>query len=169
MVIVLTLIASACLLAVMVVYLTHRRAKDLREHAIQIQELGQFPIAAFQNLADPSELQYLQTRLPKGVFERCRRQRSLVLIGYVHLILKNTRVILRCADVAVASSDPAVSEPANDLLNLALQTRLNALKALVLLYAGILIPSVSCNLTATLMGYSVAHEKSFGLSTRILR
>jgi hypothetical protein len=169
MVIVLVLVVSAALLALMVVYLTHRRHLDLRQHAIQVQQLQKFPAAAFMNLSQPSELEYVRLQLAPSVFQQCRRKRARVLIAYVRLILRDTRVILQCADRAAASADASIAEPAHELMNLALQTRLNALKALCLLYLGIFFPSIDPSLASTVQGFHAAHDKSFALSARILR
>jgi hypothetical protein len=169
MAIVLLLIISAVFLAIMVVYLMHRRRVDLREHAIQVQQLKKFPVAAFLNLAQGSEVEYVQANLPGRSLRQWRRKRALVLIAYVHAILRDTRVILRCADRAAASADAAIAEPAREVMDLALETRINALRALMLLYLGILSPSIDCRLDNTVRVFDIAHDKSFALSALILR
>jgi hypothetical protein len=165
----LTFVASGVLLVLLVVYLTYRRGTDLREHAVRMRELGAFPTEAFRNLAKESELQFLRAHLSRMDFERCRCKRSVVLIGYLYLILRNTSVILRCTAQAAASGDPEVSKAARNVTDLAFRTRLNALKALILLSIGVLIPTVRCDLAGTLVGYNLTQTESFDLSARILQ
>jgi hypothetical protein len=156
-------------LIILVAYLTRRRSVGLRQHALLVREIERFPILAFQNLVAGRELNYLQSHLAREDSLRCRRKRTLALISYVYLLLGNTRVMLRCVHAAAQSADPVLARSARNLLDVALQTRLNAMKALVVLSAALVFPNVHCDLEKILADYRATYDRSVGLSTAILQ
>jgi hypothetical protein len=165
----LALIVSAACLIVLVAYLTRRRSVGLRQHALQVREIDRFPMNAFQNLVDGRELQFLKTHLSRENFLRCQRKRTRALISYVYLLLGNTRVMLRCVHAAAQSTDPVLAQSARNLLDVALKTRLNAMKALAVLSVALVFPNVSCDLERILADYRATYDRSVGLSSAILQ
>ena len=169
MAILLALIISAAFLIVLVAYVTRNRSIGLRQHAIQVQEIERYPIVAFQNLVNGRERSYLESHLSRHDFLRCQRKRTLALISYVYLLLGNTRVILRCVHAAAQSADPVLAHSARSLLDVALQTRLNAMKALAVLSIALVFPSIDCDLQKILADYRATYDRSVGLSAAILQ
>jgi hypothetical protein len=106
--------------------------------ANQIQPLD---IEAFRNLADPAEDAYLRRRLPVAEFRMVRRARLRALAAYVQTAGKNAAVLVCIGQNALASSDVATAEAAQQLVNQALLLRRNAALALLRIYVAMAWPN----------------------------
>jgi len=97
-------------------------------------------LAAFRNLIDPAEEDYLRKQLPAGKFRALQRERMRAALEYVRRTAYNGAILLRVGGAARRDPNPEVAAAARALVNDALQLRLNAMRATVVLYGRIAIP-----------------------------
>jgi hypothetical protein len=98
-------------------------------------------VQAFRNLINPAEDEYLRRRLPPGTFRVVRRERLLAMAAYVRVAAENATVLVRVGQVALAGSDPRVTEAAHKLVNDALLLRRNSILALARIYLALAWPN----------------------------
>jgi len=120
-------------------------------------------VAAFRNLIDPSEEDYLRANLSRGDFRSIRRERLLAAIEYLRCVSANAAVLVRLGEAARRSENPEIAKAAQDLVNSALILRLNVLAAEAKLYANILIPGLRLSPGTIASSY----EKLTGTVTRL--
>lgn len=97
-------------------------------------------IAAFRNLIDPAEDEYLRRRLPSAQFRRVRRARLRALAAYVHVAGSNAAVLVRVGEAALASGDLRFAGAARELVNDALLLRRNTTVILGRIYLALAWP-----------------------------
>lgn len=121
-------------------------------------------LAAFRNLIDDSEEEYLRVRLPRREFRRLQRERMRATLEYVQRVALNAAILLRLGESARTSPDPAVAQAAQELANRALRLRLHALLAEAKLRAGLLLPGARLSSAAVLDRYQRLTEAVARLS-----
>jgi hypothetical protein len=104
------------------------------------KQLCPVDIEAFRNLIDPKEEQYLREKLEPAEFRRVQRQRLGAAVEYIHGASRNAGVLLHMADVARQSTDPAIVQSAEELIERATRLRLYAYRAIPRLYLAIAFP-----------------------------
>ncbi len=136
----LILVAAALLLAALLL-------RAARGHAQRVRELPQLEgltrpvdLAAFRNLIDPAEEDYLREHLPAGKFRAIQRQRMRAALEYVRRTAYNGAILLRVGEAARRNPNPEVAAAARELVNNALRLRVNAMLATVVLYGRIVMP-----------------------------
>ena len=87
--------------------------------------------AAFRNLTDPGEEEYLRRNLSSRNFRVVQRARLGAAAAYVRLAAANAAVLLRLAEAARESSDAAVAEAGAALSQQALRLRMLSLMTLL--------------------------------------
>jgi len=97
-------------------------------------------IQAFQNLTSPEEEEFLRASLPPVEFHRIHRERQRAAIEYVSCAASNAAVLLRLAQAARQSGDPAAVQAAEKLIANAIRLRVYALQAVAQLYIGMFLP-----------------------------
>ena len=97
-------------------------------------------IAAFRNLMDPGEEEFLRTHLAPAEFRRVQRERLRAGVEYVSCAAQNAAILMRLADAGRHSADPATVEAAQKLVDNAIRLRLYALHAIPRLYLGMVLP-----------------------------
>lgn len=97
-------------------------------------------IEAFRKLIDPEEEDYLRRHLPPADFRRIQRERLRSAAEYISCAAHNAGVLLQLAETARQSSDPAVAEMAEKLVDEAIRLRLYAIQAIPRLYVAWLLP-----------------------------
>jgi len=97
-------------------------------------------LAAFRNLIDPAEEDYLRENLPTGEFHSLQRERLRAALEYVRRTAYNGAVLLRVGEAARRDPNPEVAAAARTLVNDALRLRMNAMLAMVVLYGRIAMP-----------------------------
>jgi hypothetical protein len=97
-------------------------------------------VEAFRNLVDPDEEEFLRVNLPPTEFRRIQRERLRAAVEYVSCAAQNAAILLRLADAGRRSSDPAIAEAAEKLVENAIRLRLYALHAIPRLYLGMVFP-----------------------------
>ena len=69
-------------------------------------------VDAFRNLIDPAEEEYLRLRLSHSDFRKIHRERLRAAVDYVSGAAHNAALLVRLAEVARSSSDPATAAAA---------------------------------------------------------
>jgi hypothetical protein len=115
-------------------------------------QLEPIDVAAFRNLIDPAEDEYLRRHLSAAQFRVTQRSRLTARAAYVRVASKNAAVLIRMGQTALAASDAGahnaranndVREAALRLVNDAWRLRCNAALALLRIYADWAWPSRS--------------------------
>ena len=112
-------------------------------------QLEPIDVAAFRNLIDPAEDEYLRRHLSAAQFRKTQRARLRARAAYVRVASRNAAVLIRMGQVALATSnastanDVRIREAALRLVNEALLLRRNALFALLRIYADMAWPNRS--------------------------
>jgi hypothetical protein len=142
-----TLVAVVAVIAILFLYWNFRRerilVRNLEDLAGQTQPVD---FAAFSNLLDTSQGQFLKQRLSSSDYRRIRRARLLATLEYVKRLAHNAQVLMRLGEAARSSSDPQVATAAQALVNNALRMRLLAMSAIVKLYGELWVPQFSTQL-----------------------
>lgn len=115
----------------------HRPVPDLSALEACTQPVD---LAAFRNLIDPAEEDYLRQHLAAAEFRTIQRQRMRAALEYVRRTAYNAAVLLRVGEAASRSRNPEVAAAARALVNDALRLRMNAMLAMVVLYGRIVMP-----------------------------
>ncbi|MCI0353847.1 MAG: hypothetical protein L0099_02235 [Acidobacteria bacterium] len=116
-------------------------------------------LAAFRNLMDPDEQDYLRAHVSDADFRRLERQRLRAARVYVRRAAQNAAVLVRLGEAARASADPKVARAAQELVNSALQLRLNALLAECQLLIRMALPVGRPRAAGLLESYEVLIER----------
>lgn len=98
-------------------------------------------LAAFRNLVDPAEDEFLRAHLSPGVFRRVQRERLRAAIVYVERSAANAAVLLRIGE-ALAREDAESAATGREIANAALRLRVYALMVLAILHARVWFPSL---------------------------
>ena len=118
----------------------HSTAGNLDQLASQLRSVD---VDAFRNLIDHREQDYLRERLPASEFRGIQRERMLAAVEYVRAAASNAAILIRLAEAARQTSDPAVAQAADKLLDNAIRLRLYAFRVIPRLYLGTLMPGIS--------------------------
>lgn len=105
--------------------------------------LVQVDLAAFRNLIDPSQDEFLRGRLSPGEFRSLKRKRCRAALDYVSGTSHNAALLLRLGEAARRSPDVTVAAAGEQLVNAALSTRIYSLMAISELYLEVLLPGFS--------------------------
>jgi hypothetical protein len=100
-------------------------------------------LAAFQNLIDPREQEFLRLNLSKECYRRIQQDRVLISIEYLRCAAHNAALLIRVGEALRDSPEPAIRESAMQLVNSAMWLRLFALAAIVKLRFNIFFPGLS--------------------------
>ena len=110
-------------------------------------QLEPIDVAAFRNLIDPAEDEYLRRHLSAAQFRVTQRARLRARAAYVRVVGRNAAVLIRMGQTALATSDARarndIREAALRLVNEAALVRRNALFALLRIYADMAWPNRS--------------------------
>ena len=121
-------------------------------------------LAAFSNLMDPSEREFLRARVSAGDFRRLERQRLRAARVYVRRAAHNAAVLVRLGEAARASADPEVAMAAQELVNSALRLRLYTLLAEFQILVRMALPATRLPGAGILEDYQVLVERVTRLS-----
>jgi hypothetical protein len=99
-------------------------------------------LAAFQNLIDPAETQFLRTNLGYAQFCILQHQRMLAATEYVQRIAHNAGVLLQLGQLARLNPDPEVATAAQAMVERAAHVRMISMLALCKLYALSVVPAL---------------------------
>jgi hypothetical protein len=105
-----------------------------------IDQIRSVDLRAFRNLVDPEEEDYLRRHLPPVDFRRIQRERLRAAVEYVRCAAFNAAVLMRFAEAASHSPDPATAQAAGKLIDNAIRLRSYAFQAVPKLYLAMLFP-----------------------------
>jgi hypothetical protein len=97
-------------------------------------------VEAFRNLINPAEDDFLRSRLSSHQFRVVRRARLRAAASYVRVAGRNSAVLIRIGEAALAGGDPRTAEAARQLVGDAILLRRNAALALVRIYVALAWP-----------------------------
>ena len=147
------LVIVAVLALIFILRFTVSRSLQVSEGASLAGKIQPIDVAAFRNLINPAEDDYLRRRLPASEFRVVRRQRLHAMAAYVQTAGRNAAVLVRMGQSALAAANPQTSEAARQLVDNALLLRRNAAFALVRIYVALAWPNSGLAATPILHGY----------------
>jgi len=147
------LVIVAVLALIFILRFTVSRSLQVSEGASLAGKIQPIDVAAFRNLINPAEDDYLRRRLSASEFRVVRRQRLHAMAAYVQTAGRNAAVLVRMGQSALAAADPQTSEAARQLVDNALLLRRNAAFALVRIYVALAWPNSGLAATPILHGY----------------
>ena len=115
-------------------------------------------LAAFRNLMDPAEREFLREQVGPADFRRLERQRLLAARVYVRRAAHNAAVLVRLGEAARGSADPEVARAAQELVNGALRLRLYVLLAEFQILVRMAFPAAQLNQAGMLEDYQALIE-----------
>jgi hypothetical protein len=169
MIITIIFVLFALLAAVFFALVARKRAPGNVTYSGLLDRLEPIDVLALQNLIDSRDLSFLRTNLDPRKVSRLERMRNKALIAYVRRILKNTDILMMCADAASRSEAAEIAAAGTSLLNLTMRTRMRALSTLAMLYGSLLFPSLSAGVPQTVAGYTDARAHSDSLRSLFAR
>jgi hypothetical protein len=116
-------------------------------------QLEPIDVAAFRNLVDPAEDEYLRLHLSPAQFRVTQRSRLRARAAYVLVARRNAVVLVGIGQSALATQDARLKEAASRLVNDALLLRSNAEFALLRTYADMVWPNHSSATAGLIDGY----------------
>lgn len=137
------LIAGIVAALIFVFYIARRSVLSSQGYDELNKQLIPVDIAAFRNLVDVKETQYLRENLAPVTFRRVQRQRQLAALGYVRAVARNAAILIAMAQPAMASPNREVAIAAQHLVHEALQLRIRSLLSILKLYVGIFLPGMT--------------------------
>jgi len=130
--VILALFAMASLLWLVRAAFTTRPASGLRS----------VDLDAFRNLTDPAEEEFLRAQLPPREFRRIQRERLHAALDYVACLASNSGVLLHAGQSARQSADPQVAAVGANLVDNAVQLRMQSFQTMVKLSLGMVFPGL---------------------------
>jgi hypothetical protein len=128
------LVVAAVVALTIILRLVVSRSLQYSDGSNPVLQIRPIDIAAFRNLIDPAEDDYLRRRLPAAEFRHVRRARLRATAAYVQVASSNAAVLIRIGEAALASADPSAALAARELINQALLLRRNTALALAKIY-----------------------------------
>jgi hypothetical protein len=116
-------------------------------------EIRPMDVAAFRNLVDPAEDDYLRRRLPASDFRLVRRERLRAMAAYVQSAKRNAEVLVRIAQNSTLAADARTAEAARRLEDNAHLLQRNCMFAIVKIYIALAWPNSSLAAAPVLQGY----------------
>ncbi len=147
------LVIVAALALIFILGITVSRSLQVSEGANLAGKIQPIDVAAFRNLIDPAEDDYLRRRLPASEFRMVRRERLRAMAAYVQTAGRNAAILVRMGQDALSAADPQTSEAARQLVDNALLLRRNAAFALLRIYVALAWPNSGLAAAPILHGY----------------
>lgn len=124
-------------------------------------------LAAFRNLVDPAEDEFLRANLPPAAFRRVQRERLRAAIVYVQRSAANAAVLLRIGE-AMSREEPEMAALGREIADAALRLRMYALMVLVVLHARVWFPQIGAPVAEVSTRYEHLRDQ-FGRLARTRR
>lgn len=147
------LVIVAAVSLVVILSFALSRGLQVSAHRSLLGQIQPIDVAAFRNLIDPAEDDYLRRRLPASEFRVVRRERLRAMAAYVQTAGRNAAILVRMGQGALASADPQTSEAGRQLVDNALLLRRNAAFALLRIYVALAWPNSGLAAAPILHGY----------------
>jgi hypothetical protein len=147
------LVLAAAVALVVILRVTLSGSLQLSGSASLTKQIQLIDVAAFRNLVDPAEDDYLRRRLPASEFRVVRRERLRATAVYVRAAGSNAGVLVTMGQNALSASDAHTAEAARQLVNDALLLRRNAAFAVLRIYVALAWPNSGLAAVPVLRGY----------------
>jgi hypothetical protein len=153
MIITFLLVSAALLVLAFLLWAARGQSQAIADLQDLPQQTKPVDVAAFRNLIDPGEEEFLRANLSGREFRLIQKQRTLAAIAYVRCAAHNASVLLRLGEVARRHPDPRVAAAAQQLVNRAVRLRIFAVLALMKLYPATVVPGARISPKAVLDAY----------------
>ena len=144
MIILIVIVAAVVLLMLPVLWTV--RGLSLEPQSIDTSRLATEPmaldIAAFRNLVDPAEEEFLRANLTRQLFRKIQRQRLRAAVEYVQCAAGQARVLVRLADATRDERTGDLPHISEELVAAAIRLRALSLLVLLSLYVRIVFPGL---------------------------
>ena len=147
------LVIAAALALLFILGVTLSRSLQISKGSSLASKIQPIDVAAFRNLINPAEDEYLRRRLPASEFRLVRRQRLRAMATYVQMAGRNAAVLVLMGQGALTAADAQTAEAARRLVDNALLLRRNAAFALLRIYIALAWPNSSLAAAPFLDGY----------------
>jgi len=147
------LVIAAALALLFILGVTLSRSLQISKGSSLAAKIQPIDVAAFRNLINPAEDEYLRRRLPASEFRLVRRQRLRAMAAYVQVAGRNAAVLVLMGQGALTATDAQTAEAARRLVDNALLLRRNAAFALLRIYFALAWPNSSLAAAPFLDGY----------------
>ncbi|HXY04089.1 MAG TPA: hypothetical protein VEI49_10960 [Terriglobales bacterium] len=148
-----TLVVLSAIVLILLIRLAARQYGSPKAPDDPAEQIRFVDIEAFRNLIDPAEAKYLRTQLPGQEFRKIQRKRLHAAVEYVRCVGQNAALLLKVAEAARHSSEPATAQAAEKLVDNAIRVRLYALELIPRLYVAMLLPTHGLPTTRVADGY----------------
>jgi hypothetical protein len=168
MTLVILIVAAVLTLALTAGFAVSRALRPASKADLEAQ-LEPIDVAAFRNLIDPAEDEYLRRQLSAAQFRVTQRSRLRARAAYVRVASRNATVLIRMGQIALAASEAGASnaransdvrDAALRLVNDAALLRRNAGFALLRIYADMVWPSHSNAMAGIIDRYQRVSESA---------
>ena len=122
------------------------------------QQIQPIDVAAFRNLVDPAEDEYLRRRLAAPEFRRVQRERLRATAAYIQVSGRNAAALALIGQAALSTGDGNTAEAARQLVDNALLLRRNAAFALFRIYVALAWPNSGQTASGVLRGYEQLNQ-----------
>lgn len=144
MIILIVIVAAVVLLVLPVLWTV--RGLSLEPQSIEPSRLATEPmaldIAAFRNLVDPAEEEFLRANLTRQLFRKIQRQRLHAAVEYVQCAAGQARLLVRLADATRDERTGDLPHISEELVAAAIRLRALSLLVLLSLYVRIVFPGL---------------------------
>ncbi len=137
-----------------------RTASEVSELTQQIMPVD---LEAFRNLTEPSEEEFLRTRLCPAQFKAIQRERLRASIDYLGGVSHNAGILLQLGQLAGRNPDDRIAEAGRRLTDDALRTRLYSMMAICKLGVRYVFPDAALQPGAVIDRYEQVTEEAVRL------
>lgn len=147
------LVIAAAVSLILILRFTLSSSLQTRGESRLAAKIQPIDVAAFRNLTDFAEDDYLRHRLPASEFRMVRRERLRAMAVYVQTAGRNADILIRMGQAAMTASDAHTAEAARQLVDDALWLRRNVVFALFRIYVALAWPNSGFAAAPVLHGY----------------
>jgi hypothetical protein len=140
MIIAIILVVAAALSLAFMLWVAKGRSSAINRVEDLPRRIRPVDIQAFRVLVDPSETQFLWSKLPRAEFRRIQRQRLRAAVQYIACAAQNAAVLVRIGEAARHSSDPSVAAAGEKLVSAAIRLRIFSFQAMLKLHLEMILP-----------------------------
>jgi hypothetical protein len=137
-----------------------RRTSEVSELTQQIMPVD---LEAFRNLTEPSEEEFLRTRLSPAQFRAIQRERLRASLDYLGGVSHNAGILLQLGQLARRNPDERIAEAGRRLTDDALRTRLYSMMAICKVSVRYVFPDAALQAGAVIDRYEQVTEAAVRL------
>jgi hypothetical protein len=128
---------------IFILFMAIRRWRDSVTDVAELPAKTQvIDLAAFGNLIDPAEEEYLREKLSPPEFRSVQKSRLRAAIAYLNALSANAVLLVQLGETARHDANPQVAEAGLQLINNALRVRLYVISARARIYVALVVPGL---------------------------